>query len=576
MILLWTLGENRDRYCSPFPQNLLAMLSRRSFLSRASLGAATATVMGAPHIARSADQLLTQTGQKPGRIIHIVSDGMSLGTLTCADLFSQAHRKRGLSWTGLFTDQRARMGLMNTRSLNSFVTDSAAASSSWGSGSRVTNGALNTLPDGKLLTPLYELFGQQKWGRGLVTTAEITHATPAGFATASKSRDNAQLIAAQYLDRQIEVLLGGGKPFFDPTKRKDKRDLSGDFAKAGYSVVKDLAGLNAAPTDTRLLGTFADSHLPYTLDHELDAKLKASVPTLAHMTRAALARLSRHQNFILQVEGARVDHAAHNSDAAAAIRDQIALDEAIDVCLEFQKQHPDTLIVLTTDHGNSNLGLNGMGGGYRQSPKRFEALADIKASFPEILKRIQKIGQKVKVPALPSDPEDKLDVPDPMAKVIPPGEDKDEDKKEEPKVNSGVQMASAYQIEPKAIIDIIGEATGYKMSARRAGLFAQVIGGEYQALYDQMNSVTSQLGQLMANRIGIGWTGNTHTADFVQIVAIGPGSEHFTGLIQNTDIFRHYTKLAGIDFQNPSSPLLAAAEIDEMHDVEGIGRYAWA
>ena len=553
------------------------MLSRRSFLSRASLGAASAGLVGAPHIARSADQLLTQPGQKPGKIIHIVSDGMSVGTLTCADIFSHAHRNRGLSWVGLFTDPRARMGLMNTRSLNSLVTDSAAASSSWGSGSRVPNGALNMLPDGSLLTPLYELFGQQKWARGLVTTAEITHATPAGFAASIKSRDNAQLIAAQYLDRQIEVLLGGGKPFFDPSKRKDKRDLFGDFAKAGYSVVKDLAGLDAAPTDTRLLGTFADSHLPYTLDQMIDEKLKATVPTLAHMTRAALARLSRHDNFILQVEGARVDHAAHNSDAAAAIRDQIALDEAIDVCLAFQKQHPDTLIVMTTDHGNSNLGLNGMGGGYRQSPQRFKALAEIKASFPEILKKIQKIGVKVKVPTLATDAEDKLDVPDPMAKVIPPGEDKDEDeKKEEPKVNSGAQLSSAYQIEPKAIVDIIGEATGYTMSARRAALFSKVIGGEYQALYDQMNSVTSQLGQLMANRIGIGWTGNTHTADFVQILAIGPGSEHFTGLIQNTDIFKHYTHLTNIDFQNPSLPLVAVADSVDGHAVEDIAGYAWA
>jgi alkaline phosphatase len=550
------------------------MLSRRSFLSRASLGAASATVVGAPHIAKSADELLTQPGQKPRRIIHIVSDGMSIGTLTCSDLFSQSLRDRGLTWVKLMSDPRARLGLMNTRSLNSFVTDSAAASSSWGSGSRVTNGALNVLPDGSLLTPIYELFGRQKWARGLITTAEITHATPAGFAVATKSRENADVIAAQYLDRKIEVLLGGGNPFFSKSKRKDKRDLRNDFATAGYTVVRDLAGLEMARTDTPLLGTFADSHLPYTLDHFANYKLRSTVPTLPQMTRAALTRLERHDNFILQVEGARIDHAAHNSDAAAAIHDQIALDEAIDLCLEFQKAHPDTLIVLTTDHGNSNLGLNGMGGGYRHSPHRFKALAQIKASYPEILGRLQKAGQKLKVPPLGTDPEDKLDIPDPMAKVIPPGEEKD--KEDEPKVNSGAQLASIYQVEPKAIIDIIGETTGYKMSARRAGLFAKVLNGEYQALYDQMNSVVSQLGQLMANRIGIGWTGNTHTADLVQVVALGPGSERFTGVIQNTDIFKHYTQLAGIDYKNPKVPLIAAADQEDLHDVEGIERYALA
>jgi alkaline phosphatase len=548
------------------------MFSRRKFLSRSGLATATAALAGAPHIARSAEDLITRPGQKPNRIIHIVSDGMSLGTLTCADLFAQSQRKRGLSWVKLFSNPAVRQGLMNTRSLNSLVTDSAAASSSWGSGSRVANGALNALPDGKLLTPLYSLFAAQGWARGLVTTAEITHATPAGFAAATRSRDNAQLIATQYLEQQIDVLLGGGKPFFKSDKRKDKRDLRAEFTNAGYSFVKDRDGLAQAPVDTRLLGTFTDSHLPYTVDHLASDNLRATVPTIAEMTRAALARLERKDHFILQVEGARIDHAAHNSDAAAAFRDQLALDEAIDLCLEFQQRHPDTLVVLTTDHGNSNAGLNGMGSGYRHSPQRFAALGEIKASYPEIIKRLEKVGVKVKVPQRVTDAEDKLDIPDPMAKVVPAGDTKPAEG-EETKVNSGVQMTSAYQFEPTAIADVIGEATGYRISARRAGLFAKVLAGEYQALYDQMNSTVSQLGQLMANRVGVGWTGNTHTSDYVPVLAIGPGSERFTGLIQNTDIFRNYTELAGIDFRNPSMPLLA--EFDA-RDVERAHQYAIA
>jgi alkaline phosphatase len=325
---------------------------------------------------------------------------MSQGMLTCADLFAQSQLQRGLSWTKLYQNPAVRVGLMNTRSLNSLVTDSAAASSSWGSGSRVTNGALNVLPDGRLLTPLYSLFAQQGWARGLVTTAEITHATPAGFAAATRSRDNAQIIAAQYFDHQIDVLLGGGKPFFKPDRRKDKRDLRAEFEAAGYSVVRDRATLEKAPTDTRLLGLFADSHLPFVVDLLDDAKLRAEVPTLAEMTRAALVRLERKERFILQVEGARVDHAAHNSDAAAGIREQIALDEAIDVCLEFQQRNPDTLIVITTDHGNSNPGLNGMGPAYRHSPQRFAALNEVKASFPRIIRRLQRWAFSIRVPPL--------------------------------------------------------------------------------------------------------------------------------------------------------------------------------
>ena len=554
------------------------MITRRSFFRRAGAAAASGSVLGAPHIARSAGELLARPGQTPARIIHIVSDGMSFGTLTCAHQFSMQLRKRGLMWMAILAQPAARQGLMNTRSLNSLVTDSAAASSAWGSGSRVVNGALNVLPDGRLLTPLYALFAAQGWKTGLVTTAEITHATPAGFAVSIKSRGNSEAIAAQYLERKVDVLLGGGRPFFDGKRRKDKRDLRADFAAAGYTVALDLPALEKAPLDTPLLGTFADGHLPYTLDHRADPKLVASTPTLAQMTRVALARLGRHQHFILQVEGARVDHAAHNSDAAAALHDQIALDEAIELCVAFQRQHPDTLLVLTTDHGNSNLGLNGMGGGYRHSSQRFAALAQVRMSFPEILKRLTKAGEKIKVPAVPADPEDKLDIPDPMAKVDPGGKsegeketeksDKTPSEDEKTKFTSAVQLASALRIEPKTVADIIADATGYRMSARRAALFARVLAGEYPALYDQMNSVVTQLGQLLANRTGIGWTGNTHTADLVPIVAFGPGAEHFTGLMENVDLFTRYTQLAGIDFKNAVLPLIAESDGPSAEEAE--------
>ena len=557
-------------------------MNRRSFLTRSGFAAAAST-FAAPHLARSAEALLSAPGQKPKRIIHLVSDGMSLGTLTCASLFSESARKRPLAWMQTLNSPAAHQALMNTRSLNSMVTDSSAASSAWGSGSRVVNGAVNVLPDGKLLTPLYALFAEKGWATGLVTTAEITHATPAGFAVAVKSRGDSQAIAALYLQRGVDVLLGGGRPFFSPNARKDKRDLRADFAAAGYTVVLSAADLEKAPLDTKLLGTFADGHLPYTIDHRADPKLVASTPTLAQMTRAALARLERKEHFILQVEGARVDHAAHNSDAAAAIHDQIALDEALEACLEFQRRHPDTLVVITTDHANSNLGLNGMGGGYRNSSQRFATLGEVKMSFPEILKRIEKVAQKIKVPPYPNDPEDKIEVPDPMAKIDPNG--KSEGDKGEPaapkldddktKFTAAVQMSGALAVEPKALIDIIADATGYRMSERRADLFVKVLAGDYPALYDQMNSPVTQLGQLLANRLGVGWTGNTHTSDYVTLCAVGPGAELFRGVVENTEVYVRYTQFAGIDFKNPTAPLIACAG-PEAGDVEHHARYALA
>ena len=539
--------------------------SRRGFLGRSGLVAAGSLAF--PFIGRSADAP-ARAGQKPRHIIHMVADGMSAGTLTCADHFSQILRKRGLTWMQLYNHPGAQPGLMNMRSLNSLVTDSSAASSSWGSGSRIVNGTVNILPDSKVLTTLYELFAQKGWKRGLVTTTEITHATPAGFVASGLKREAAEPIATQYLDRRVEVLLGGGQKFFDATKRKDKRDVRGDYVKAGYEVMAVADDLAKAPKDKPWLGIFSLSHLPFTLDQRIDAKLKATVPTLAVMTRRALEKLENEEHFILQVEGGRVDHACHTCDAAAALHDQIAFDDAIDVCVDFQKRNPDTLIVITTDHGNGNLGLNGMGTIYGFSSPLFANLKQIRSSVSEMMKLL------IKTPFKPGENTNEPEVPAPVTGAKPAPGTKPEPAPatapgavpEPPKVP--IKTAST-----KEVIQIIGDLTGYKVPTEKAEMLMPFLLSKGKAMYSAMNNPVAQLGQLLGNHIGIGWTSNAHTADYVQILSLGPGAELFRGFIQNTDVFRHYTALAGIDFKNPEAPLLADVG-PAASDVENLAAYA--
>jgi len=500
-------------------------ISRRRFLSRS--GWVTASAVTAPQWLRAADSVPARPGQKPRHIIHLVADGMSLGTLTCADHFSRLTRQRGLTWLDLYHHPAAYSAWMNMRSLNSLVTDSSAASSSWGSGSRVVNGVVNELPDGRALRTLYQLFAEAGWKRGLVTTTEITHATPAGFAVNCGKRGDAETIAAQYLKRRIEVLLGGGHTFFDPKKRKDKRDLRAESRAQGYEVMTSLWHLASAPMDKPWLGLFTESHLPFTLDHQADRRQLLTVPTLADMTRAALKKLQRESHFILQVEGGRVDHACHNCDAAAAMHDQVAFDEALDMCLEFQRLEPETLLVITTDHGTANPGLNGIGDAYGKSPSLFANLKQVRCSFPEITKHLEK--------------------------------------------------AASIQV----IRQVIRERTGYDVPENKARAFEPFLQKKGTTAFDGMNSVTAQLGQLLANHVGISWTGGAHTADYVPLLAIGPGAERFRGFLQNVEVFRHYAALADVDYRNPEVPLLAETgpSAGEVEDIAAYGRgdaVAWA
>ncbi len=501
-------------------------VNRRAFFSRS--GLLLAGVTSAPALVRASSEVSFGPGDRPRQIIHLVADGMSQGTLSCAEHLSQLTRERGLEWIRLYNDPNAVTGLMNVRSLNSLVTDSAASSSAWGSGSRVVNGALNMLPDGRLLAPLYELLRDAGWKRGLVTTAEITHATPAGFAVNVPKRSQAELIASQLLERRIEILLGGGARFFAPGSRSDKRDLPAEFCQAGYQVVHNKSELATAPVGKSWFGEFSPSHLPFTLDHEADATLKATVPTLAEMTTAALRKLEREAHFILQVEGGRVDHAAHLNDAAGAFHDQIAFDDALAVCLAFRQKHPDTLLVITTDHGTGNPGLNGTGARYSESSPRFRQLTQITHSHEWMLRRIYGIPE--------SNTEDMLEV-DPS--------------------KSGL-------VEPARVAEIVQSATSFVVSESQAAKLHQFLAGKGDALYELANNGESQLAQFMANHTGIGWTSLAHTSDFVPILAMGPGAEQFRGFIQNVDVFRHYTQSAGVDHQNPALPLQAAQSLEAL------------
>ena len=498
-------------------------LNRRSFFSRS--GLMLAGVASAPAFVRTSSEVTFRRGDRPRHIIHLVADGVSQGTLSCAEHLSHLTRDRGLEWIKLWSDPEAVTGLMDVRSLNSLVTDSAASSSAWASGSRVMNGALNVLPDGRPLTTVYELLRDAGWKRGLVTTAEITHATPAGFAVNVPKRSRAETIASQLLERRIEVLLGGGSRFFAPSLRSDGRDLSGEFANAGYRVVHTKVDLAAAAPDQPWFGTFRPSHLPFKLDHLADPRLKATVPTLAEMTTCALRKVRREEHFILQVEGGRVDHAAHLNDAAGAFHDQIAFDDALAVCLAFRQEHPDTLLVVTTDHGTGNPGLNGTGKGYCLSSPIFRQITRVRHSHEWMLRRIYSLPDGYS--------EDMLEV----------------------------EPSKVGLVEPARLAEIIEEATTFSVGEAQAVQLHRYFAGEGDALYELANNGEFQLAQLMANHTGIGWTSLVHTSDFVPIVALGPGAERFRGFLQNVDVFRHYTQLAGVDFRNPSLPLERAGSV---------------
>ncbi len=465
-------------------------IPRRDWLKTAALGA-TAAIFGSP---RAAAQSPAAAGKKVRGVIFMVSDGMSPGVLTLAESFSQLTRNQSSQWWKLLNDKNAARGLMDTASANSLVTDSAAASSSWGGGERINNGAINVRPDGRPLDPLARVLGKKGVKIGLVSTATITHATPAGFAAVCPERGAEEDIATQYL-KSVDVLLGGGSGYFSGKERPDKRDLSGEFSAAGYGIANDRDSLLAAK-DEKLLGTFSRGHMPFTIDRNNDPKLAAKTPTLTEMTTAALTRfLAGDKPFLLQIEGARIDHAAHRNDIGALLHDQLEFDNALAKVLTLIATRDDILVIATSDHGNANPGLNGTGKGYTKSTPMFHTITQQTASFESIFADWEKMKDKA----------ERVDLIDLVSKKI------------------GFQLERA---EANELMESFSKRPIIEWS-------------------EQLAKPEGLLGQFNGNHTGIGWTGTSHTSDPTLISAIGPQSDRFTGMIRNSDVYGHIVEMLG-------------------------------
>lgn len=470
-------------------------MKRRHFFA-GGLAATAATLL--PRSTKAAEP-------RPKNIIFLVTDGMSSGVPAMAEMFSRQVRNSNTCWEKLRQAQSTTHTFLDMASLDSPVTDSAAASSAWGSGSLVFNGAINVLPDGRELTPICELAKKSGRSTGLISTATVTHATPAGFASRSASRRDEQGIAPQYKDC-VDIILGGGIEFFDPADRDDGKNIIADYESAGFTFCPNREKLLSSKGSKRILGLFGKGFLPYTLDQQNSDALKAAVPTLAEMTRFALGELAENPNgFLLQVEAARVDHAAHANDIASLLWDQLAFDDVLAVAEEFAATHPDTLVIATSDHGNSNPGLNGLGAGYSNSDDFFRCIADANASYEVALNTLR-----------PAD-------------------------------------GNPDAITPAAVTECVKKHFGWNLDeAEATALVSSLLGNKGQSWNRQLDNPYAILGELGGRRTGIGWCGTSHTSDWVEMLSFGAGSESFKGLRRSTDLFPILTAFMDQEIKNPS------------------------
>ncbi len=470
-------------------------MNRRKFFKNGSLAAIGASILN-PFDLNASNKNVDISGKakKAKNIIFLVSDGMSSGTLNMADLYLNRKTGTGSNWIQLYKDNRVSRALMDMASANAIVTDSSAASSSWGGGVRVPNGSLNVGANGETYLPLFQKFKLAGKMAGCVTTVPITHATPAGFCANSKSRNSQEDIAEQYLKMKFDVMMGGGNQYFAADKRKDSKDLYAAYAASGYQICKTRDEMLSASNDRPLLGVFAEDAVPYYIDRNSDKSLQKTTPSLAEMAQKAIDRMKNHPNgFVLQIESGKVDWAAHANDIAGLIHDQIEFDEAIKIAIDFAEADKETLVIITSDHGNANPGV--IYG--KDADAKFDSIQQYKNTNEWILNEI--------------------------------------------KADSTVNKV-------REIINFSNGGTISESDAKTVLTYYDGLHKEDGGLYNYKKLPFKTFAEMQKNTNAVGWISMDHSADYVELAMFGPGSNRLKPFMKNTDL--HYFMLEAAEVEN--------------------------
>ncbi|MEZ5709046.1 MAG: alkaline phosphatase [Blastomonas sp.] len=332
---------------------------------------------------------VAQTG-KARNLIIFIGDGMGVSSITAGRIYKgQKHGQDGESYP-LAMDSMPWSALVKTYSHDFQVADSAATATAIVTGTKTRSGMLGVGPEvvrddcaaslaGSVPT-LFEMAEDKGLATGVISTARITHATPASTYSHAPNRDweNDTMLpagsACKDIARQLvewphgdgfEVVFGGGRANFLPKgsadpeyadktgARGDGRDLTAEWMAAhpngrfvwnseGFQAFDPMVG---GP----VLGLFERSHMQFEADRAGDS---GGEPSLADMVSVAIAKLSRDPDgFVLMVEGGRIDHAHHAGNAKRALEDLAAFDDAIARTLTMVNMD-ETLVLVTADHSH--------------------------------------------------------------------------------------------------------------------------------------------------------------------------------------------------------------------------------
>ena len=502
-----------------------AKISRRSFLKAGAVASAVGMLSAAPvavHAAEAdasaaADEEngLLDVFKKPKYVFLFIGDGMGTAQIQSARFYKGTVDNNGaVTEADLSFTSFPQVGSVTTYDSTSFCPDSASTATSIATGHKTESGVINMCPwtrDVPYETIAEKLHAQKGYKVGVISTVNIDHATPAAFYAHQKTRKNYYQIGVELANSGFEYFAGG-------EFQKVNGDGAGPdnhtvAANAGYNVVTTQAGaaaLTAGAGKTLIIAeNLGDGK---AMNYAMDAA--NGEWQLTDYVKKGIELLNNKKGFFLMTESGKIDWACHANDAASTIHDTQALADAVQVAIDFAKEHADeTLILVTSDHETGGLTIGFAGTDYdtyldllesqKISYAKFDSdyvsrYKEDKTSFEDVLKDVEALfGLK------------------------PQGEEGDK------------LVLTDYELEQLR--------AAYEKSVN--GTAASQYEQEEYVLYGTYEPLSVTLTHIINNKSGISFTSYSHTGLPVAVLAHGVNAGQFNGYYDNTQI---YHKLAGM------------------------------
>ncbi|WBL24627.1 alkaline phosphatase [Zunongwangia sp. HGR-M22] len=258
-------------------------------------------------------------------VILLIGDGNGLSQISSSVLANNGE---------LTLTQLKNIGFIKTSSADDFTTDSAAAGTALATGEKTNNRAIGVNTAGNKIPNLTEVLNDKGFNTAVITTDEITGATPSAFYAHQKDRGMNAEIAQDLLKSKLTFFAGGGAKYFSNQNT--------------FEIAANLEDIADNKSDR--LGYFmAEGGVPSVLDGRKDL--------LPKTVENALTFLNSEKPFFMMVEAAQIDKFGHFNMTNGIVTEGIDFDKAITKAIQFADKNPATLVIITADHETSGFSI---------------------------------------------------------------------------------------------------------------------------------------------------------------------------------------------------------------------------